>query len=181
MQLSTRSAFVAVALASLVSVSQAAIQSTTQNLGVLTSTGTTFGNSFDETGSFVDYYTFTIANPGTVSGTTTDTSYVLFFTKDVTLSKLVLTGATSSTILASDTTASSFTFSGLAAGDYKMAVHGSVTGALTLFDGSYSGTIKATSTAPVAAPVPEASDIALTAIGLSGVAFMVRRRNKKSA
>ena len=172
MQFSNRIAFVALALAA--AVSQASAK--TEALGVLTSTGKTFGNTFyTNTPSFTDYYTFTIANPGTVSGTTVDTSYVVLFSKDVTLKSLTLTTATSSTVLAQDTSANSFTFSGLAAGDYKLAVNGSVSGLLALY-GSYSGTIKAVSTAPVASPTPEASDLAMTAIGLAGVGFMARRR-----
>lgn len=174
MQISNRIAFVALALAA--AVSQASAK--TEDLGLLTSTGKTFGNTFtSNVSSFTDYYTFSIADPGTVSGTTVDTSYVLLLTKDVTLTSLVLTTATSSTQLAKDTTANSFTFSGLSAGNYKLAVNGSVSGFLA-GSGSYSGTIKAVSsaTAPVAAPVPEAADIVLTAVGLAGVGFMVRRR-----
>lgn len=171
MQFSNRLAFVAVALAA--AVSQASAK--TENLGVLTSTGTTFGNTFyNNTSGFTDYYTFSIASPSTVSGSTTDTSFILLLTRDVQLSSLVLTTAASSTVLAQDVTASSFTFSGLTAGDYKLAVNGAVTGFGGV--GSYSGTIKAVASTPVAAPVPEASDIALTVVGLTGVAFMVRRR-----
>lgn len=151
----------------------------TENLGALSASGTTFGNTFyTNTSAFTDYYTFSIANPGTVSGTTTDTSFILLLTRDVALSSLVLTSASSSTVIAKDTTTSAFTFSGLSAGSYKLAVNGSVTGFGGI--GSYSGTIKAvsstTTTAPVAAPVPEASDLVLTAMGLAGVGFMVRRR-----
>lgn len=146
----------------------------TADLGVLTSGGTTFGNSFSfNTASFTDYYTFSIANPGTVSGTTTDTYFSWFFQRDVDLKSLTLYSGTSSTLLARDTSTNAFTFSGLKAGSYKLAVTGSVSGFSG--QGSYSGTIKATSS-PVAAPVPEASDIAMTAIGLAGVGFMARRR-----
>jgi hypothetical protein len=166
MQFSTRFAFVALALAA--AVSQASAK--TEALGVLTSSGKTFGNTFySNTSGFTDFYTFSIANAGTVSGSTTDTSFILLLTRDVTLDSLTLTSGGSSMVLAQDVTASSFTFANLGAGDYKLAVAGDVTGIGGI--GSYSGTIKA-----VAAPVPEASDIALTAIGLAGVAFMVRRR-----
>ncbi|MGC4060545.1 MAG: hypothetical protein QM749_06705, partial [Aquabacterium sp.] len=88
MQLSTRIASVALALAAVASQSQAA----NFNLGTLTSTGTTFGNSFSaDTSSFTDYYTFTIAAAGDVSGTTTDTNYSFLVSKDVILNSLTLT------------------------------------------------------------------------------------------
>jgi hypothetical protein len=174
MQFPARFAFVALALSAAVSLAHAK----TEDLGVLTSTGTTFGNTFTTNTSFTDYYTFSIANAGSVSGGTTDTSYVLFFSKDVTLSALTLTTATSATVLAKDTTANSFTFTGLSAGNYKLAVDGTASGFLA-GSGSYSGTIKTianATTPPVAAPVPEASDIAMTALGLAAVGFMARRR-----
>lgn len=150
-------------------------QAKTEDLGVLSSSGTTFGNIFfRDTSNFTDYYTFSIANAGVVSGTTVDTSYVLLFTKDVVLKSLTLTSSGSATVLASDSSASSFSFAGLSEGSYTLAVNGSVSGTWALA-GAYSGTIKAVS-APVASPAPEASDFAMTALGLGGVGFWVRRR-----
>lgn len=174
MQFSTRFASVALALAAVMSQAQAK----TEDLGVLTATGTTFGNSFTQNGGFTDYYTFSIANTGTVSGTTADTSYMLFVRKDVTLSSLVLTSGSSSTVITKDTTADAFTFSGLTAGSYTLAVNGTVSGDWLLPTvGSYSGTIKAVaSTSPVASAAPEPADLALTLVGLAGVGMMVRRR-----
>lgn len=150
-------------------------QAKTENLGVIDSVGKEFGNIFFcSTPDFTDYYTFSIADPGTVSGSIVDTSYVLLFTKDVTLKSLTLTSSGSSVALAKDYSASSFSFSGLASGSYTLAVNGAVTGALAIA-GAYSGTIKAVS-APVASPTPEASDLMMTAMGLGGVAWLVRRR-----
>lgn len=149
----------------------AQVQAKSQVLGPVTSAGTTFGNTFySDVANFTDYYTFTLADPGTVSGSTVDTSYVLFFSKDVKLNSLTLTNAGSSTVLAQDTSPDAFTFSGLSAGTYTLAVNGSVSGALALY-GSYSGSIKA-----VSSPAPEPADIALTVVGLAGVGYMVRRR-----
>lgn len=145
----------------------------TEDLGLLTSAGKTFGNSFySNTSAFTDYYTFSLGDFGDVSGATKDTSYVFWFSRDVSLSSLVLSSS-SGVIMAKDVTADSFTFSGLAQGDYKLTVQGKVTGLGGV--GSYEGTIKAVTSA-VASPAPEAADFAMTAIGLAGVAFMVRRR-----
>ncbi|MGE5451784.1 MAG: FxDxF family PEP-CTERM protein [Acidobacteriota bacterium] len=164
--------FLAVATLALAAVGA---QAKTEDLGVLTSSGTTFGNIFFwSTSDFTDYYTFSIADTSTVSGYTADTSYVLFFTKDVALKSLTLTSGGSSTVLASDTSASSFSFAGLSEGSYTLAVNGAVSGSLAIA-GAYSGTIKAVS-APVASPAPEASDFAMTALGLAGVGLLVRRR-----
>lgn len=145
----------------------------TEDLGLLTSAGKTFGNSFySNTSAFTDYYTFSLGDFGDVSGATKDTSYVFLFSRDVSLSSLVLSSA-SGVVMAKDVTPDSFTFSGLAQGDYKLTVQGKVTGLGGV--GSYEGTIKAVTSA-VASPAPEAADFAMTAIGLAGVAFMVRRR-----
>lgn len=145
----------------------------TEDLGLLSAAGTTFGNSFyNNTSAFTDYYTFTLGDFGDVSGATKDTSYVFLFSRDVTLTSLVLTSS-SGVVLAQDSTPDSFTFSGLAQGDYKLTVQGKVTGFGGV--GSYDGTIKAVTSA-VASPAPEAADFAMTAIGLAGVAFMLRRR-----
>ncbi|MBI3384158.1 MAG: FxDxF family PEP-CTERM protein [Aquabacterium sp.] len=167
----TRLAAVAFAVAAMAS----QVQAKTEDLGALTSSGTTFGNTFfTNVSDFTDYYTFSIADSGTVSGTTVDTSYILFFTKDVVLNSLTLTSGGSSSVIAKDTTANSFTFSGLAAGSYSLAVNGAVSGLFAGY-GSYSGTIKAVSS-PVASAAPEPADLALTLVGLAGVGYMVRRR-----
>jgi len=174
MQYSNRIAAIALALAVIAPVASAK----TQDLGALTSSGTTFGNTFfTNVSSFTDYYSFSIADPGTVSGTTTDTSYVLLVSKDVQLNSLTLTNGTGTINIAQDTTPNAFTFSGLNAGSYMLAVNGSVSGLLSSY-GSYSGTIKAvdSSTAPVASAAPEPADMALTLLGLAGVGMLVRRR-----
>ena len=85
----------------------------TEDLGLLTSAGKTFGNSFySNTSAFTDYYTFSLGDFGDVSGATKDTSYVFLFSRDVSLSSLVLSSS-SGVIMAKDVTPDSFTFSGL--------------------------------------------------------------------
>ncbi len=171
MSISTRFAVVLLAIAAQAS----PVQAKTANLGMLTEAGTTFGNSFFVNGGFADYYTFSIGGPGSVEGTTADTSYVLFFAKDVTLSSLVLSSGATSSVLAQDTTPNSFSFSGLTAGSYTLAVNGSVSGGFLPTVGSYSGSIKAVSSS-VASAAPEPADLALTLVGLAGVGMLVRRR-----
>jgi len=71
-----------------------------------------------------------------------------------------------------------FTFSGLTAGTYSLAVNGHVTlGAGAADLASYSGQI---STTAVASPAPEASDVAMTLMGLAGVGLLLRRRKQQA-
>ncbi len=157
------------------------------DLGTLSAADTTFGNTFyDVTPGFTDYYTFTIGSAGTVSGTTNDGSLLkalVSFDRDVVLTSLIL-GSTSfgsyygvDLSIPFDGTTNTFSFSGLNAGTYKLAVTGYVTG-LTFSSGSasYTGTIRTSSS--VASPAPEPADMALTAMGLAGVALLLRRSRK---
>lgn len=168
----------------------------TSNLGTLSAADTTFGNTFyDVTPGFTDYYSFTIGNAGTVSGTTSDGSLLnalLSFDRDVVLTSLIL-GSTSfgsyygvDLSIPYDGTTNTFSFSGLNAGTYKLAVTGYVTG-LPFSSGSasYTGTIHTSAvvdlsrpSASVASPAPEPADIALTAMGLAGVGLLLRRGRK---
>lgn len=158
----------------LLALAAAGAQAKSVDLGVIDANGTEFGNAFYTNTSFTDYYSFSIADPGAVSGSIVDTSYVLFFTKDVVLKSLTLIDKISQKSLAIDYTANAFSFSGLTAGAYTLAVSGTANGSLA-YVGSYNGNIKAVAAA-VAAPAPEVSDVVMTAMGLAGVAWMVRRR-----
>jgi len=165
------------------------------NLGTLSSTAVTFGNTFyDATNSFTDYYTFNIASSGTVSGTTSDGSLMaakLTLTKDVVLTSLMLTNTARSVVygmdlsIPTDGSTNTFSFAGLSAGTYSLAVQGYVKAGL--FSASYTGSMSTTATAPsalntgsasVASPAPEAADLALTVMGLAGVALLLRRGRK---
>ena len=146
----------------------------TQDLGVVTVAGTTFSNTFYSAQSFSDYYTFTIGGTDSgVQGTTVETSYRMFVSREVDINSLTLTDLTTGQQVGMDTSASSFSFSGLTAGDqYQLTVSGAaLSGFLSGTSGSYSGTIQA-----VASSAPEASDVLLSGMGLAAVALMLRRR-----
>jgi MYXO-CTERM domain-containing protein len=153
----------------------------TEDLGTVTSAGTTFGNTFYVNNSFTDYYTFNINGSSDVSGQITDSDatgfnaglFSVWFTQDVVLQSVSLTQTLAgvTTTLYTDLTPNSFTFTGLAGGSYSLAVSGYVQGSPSFLGGSYSGRVSA-----VASPAPEPADMALTLMGLAGVAFWVRRR-----
>jgi len=174
------------ALASMMAVACSSALAINVNLGTLGATDTTFGNTFYKAdASFTDYYTFSIGNPGTVTGTTNDGKGILnaifSFDKDVTLTSLILGNTSFSALYGADLTISpfgqtnTFGFNGLAAGTYKLAVSGFVTPGDNK-SASYTGTIR--TTASVASPAPEPADLALTVMGLAGVGLMLRRSRK---
>ncbi len=157
---------------------------TTTNLGELSSTPTNFGNTFNKSVDFSDIYTFSIADAGSVGGYTNDASTFRAFIdfRDVDITSLVLyQGSVVSPTKVLDydlyvPTQNTFTFSGLTAGTYSLAVNGQVTlGAGSWDTASYIGQI---STTAVASPAPEASDVAMTLVGLAGVGLMLRRRKQ---
>lgn len=144
-------------------------------------------------GSFTDYYTFSVTTLSNVSGTTSEQDGYInlgwtFKVKDLEVSSLTLSkknaGGTYSAITA-DASPEAFSFAALAGGDYRLTVSGSVT---PMFTYSPSGTSNSAvssytltasaSTTTVAAPVPEASDLVMTALGLAGVGFWARRRRQ---
>jgi hypothetical protein len=157
---------------------------TTTNLGGLSGTPTSFGNTFNKSLDFSDVYTFSIAANGSVGGYTNDASTFFAFIdfRDVDITSLMLykgTTADPSTVLNYDLYVpqyNTFTFSGLTAGTYSLAVNGHVSlGAGSWDTASYMGQI---STTAVASPAPEASDVAMTLVGLAGVGLMLRRRKQ---
>lgn len=167
-------------------VSASAQVTSTTNLGELSATPTSFGNTFNKSVYFSDVYTFSIAGNGAVNGFTDDTNTFRAFIdfRDVSISSLILySGATPS--MASVVNAdlfvpqyNTFTFSGLTAGTYSLAVNGRATLGAGLNDlAKYSGQI---STTAVASPAPEASDVVMTLMGLAGVGVMLRRRKQQA-
>ena len=148
----------------------------TTSLGLLGAGDTAFGNSFSSSGVFTDYYTFSIGGSGGVAGSTTTTD-LSFFTRDVDVTRITLTGGTLGSSLSDTNSMDGFSFAGLGAGSYTMALTVSVSRPLLFVGtGSYNGTIHAVA-APVASPAPEAADFAMALMGLAGVGVMVRRRS----
>ena len=169
----------------LVAPAVAQVTSTT-NLGELSATPTSFGNTFNKSVYFSDVYTFSIAGTGAVNGYTDDSNTFRAFIdfRDVSISSLILySGSTPSiaTMVNADLFVpqyNTFTFSGLTAGTYSLAVNGRVTlGAGSSDLAKYSGQI---STTAVASPAPEASDVVMTMMGLAGVGLMLRRRKQQA-
>ena len=116
---------------------------------------------------FTDHYSFSIAALGNVAGGLVD--FLVFQWNDVNLSSVVVTGQ--GQVRSDANAADGFSFAGLSAGTYDLAVSGSLDRGQWL--GGYSGSISS-----IAAPVPEPETYAMLMLGLAGVGFAARRRNK---
>lgn len=159
----------------------------TTAVGLMGSTAASLGNTFNTKGTFTDYYTFTIgAGSNGIAGSTTDTAKTSTV-RDVAVTKFVLSGGTlGSSLLTDSTIGDGFSFVGLGAGSYTLAVtvDVSTTSAWlnnnsTSYKGSYTGSFRALAApASVASPAPEPADFAMALIGLAGVGVMVRRRSR---
>lgn len=176
---STAKLMTAIVLAGAVSTAMAK----NQDLGVLPTSGATFGNSFTSVQNFVDTYQFTLGGTGNgATGTETDTAWALSGTRDVQVSSIALRVFGSTVVPAgwSDSSASQFSFSGLTAGvKYELVVTGSVGVSTGLFggSGSYTASISPV-TSSVASAAPEPAEMLLMAMGLGGVGFWVRRQKR---
>ncbi len=192
-----RNTFATIAFAAASTVFMAPAMAVNVDLGNLSavspvSSTRSFDTRYDD-GAFTDYYTFSIDSLSNVSGTTGEQDGFLavslgwvFKVKDLDISTLSLSkltpGGTYASIV-SDSSPEAFSFSALTGGDYRLTVNGSIT---PMFSYSPSGTANdaaasytlTASSSSIAAPVPEASDLAMTAFGLAGVAFWSRRRRK---
>ena len=119
---------------------------------------------------FTDHYSFSISALGNVTGGLVN--FLVFNWNDVSFNSVALTGAGYSGIDTNPT--DGFTFADLAVGTYDLAVSGRL--ARGDYFGGYTGAI--TSTASIAAPVPEPETYAMALLGLAGVGFATRRHNK---
>jgi hypothetical protein len=147
----------------------------TQNLGTLDANGTDFDHTFwsffgagSPLGPFTDYYTFNLAAPatGAAGGTQVDFEWGIV---NLSLTSVSLYGSGGQ--LLGSASPSAFTFNGLGAGSYKLAITGDYQGLIGA--ASYSGTIRS-----IASAAPEASSFAMALVGLVGVGAMVARRRK---
>lgn len=116
-------------------------------------------------GVFQDVYSFSIVDPGTLSGNAVAVNFggynILGLTVTLQDSSFALIGSDA-------TPADGFTFSGLAAGNYALNVLGFATGT---GGGFYAGGF-VTETAPI----PEPETYAMLLAGLGMIGFMIRRR-----
>lgn len=147
------------------------------NLGTIGAAPTSFASecfrTFSSSGAgFTDHYSFSIAALGNVAGGLVD--FLVFQWNDVNLSSVVVSGQGQTR---TDSNANDgFSFAGLAAGNYDLAVSGSLDRGQLL--GGYTGSISSVSS--VAAPVPEPETYAMLMLGLAGVGFAARRRSNKA-
>ena len=120
--------------------------------------------------NFTDHYSFSIAALGNVAGGLVD--FLVFQWNDVNLSSVVVSGQ--GQVRSDANAADGFSFAGLSAGTYDLAVSGYLDRGQLI--GGYTGAIS--SSASVAAPVPEPETYAMLMLGLAGVGFAARRRSK---
>jgi len=156
-------------------------------VGLLGSTNASLGGVFNNQGTYTDYYTFTIgAGSNGIAGSTTDTAKTSTV-RDVAITKFVLSGGTLGSSLTDTSIGDGFSFAGLGAGSYTLAVTLNVTtpsawlnNNSTSYKGSYTGSFHALASpvSSVASPAPEPADFAMALMGLVGVGVMVRRRSR---
>lgn len=174
MKLKHLAASVALALSS------AGTLAVTQDLGTLDSNETDFKNAFGRIlgigplGAFTDYYTFDLIAPATGVAGGAEFSFDWVHKEsggwvDLDLNSVSLYSSAGQ-FLGSSAPAS-FSFAGLGAGSYKLAVEGSFYGHNAV--AGYAGTIRS-----VASAAPEASAFGMALLGLTGVGFVIARRRK---
>jgi hypothetical protein len=174
--------FTSVALAlSLLGFATASLASVrVQDLDDLGSAGAVASNAFTKTQSFSDYYTFTLDRGfAGITGRTTDTAYVPLVSRDVQLDSVSLIDwATNIQLGSTDTSPGQFSFNGLLAGhEYALLFTGTALAGAKATEGRTSGKYAATVQA-VASSAPEASDLAMSLMGLMGVGLLCRRAKR---
>jgi PEP-CTERM motif len=133
-----------------------------------------FGHSFGSAGAFNDCYTFTLDGSATAFGGTVEIDPI-FDKLDIDVSSVSLFSG--SNLIGADATPGLFSFGGLSAGNYTLAVAGLVSNAPGFINTrvGYSGGL-----VTLAAPVPEPESYAMMLAGFFGVGFSVLRRKKQA-
>jgi hypothetical protein len=154
----------------------------TFSLGSLGPPGTTsFSQSFFSTGSFSDCYSFTLSSAANSTGTSAAFDLTPIANISLTSAALyagsIVGSAVAGSLLGSDGSAGSFSFSNLAAGTYTLVIGSSVSGFLPFGLVGYSGTLK-TAAVSVASAVPEGDAFAMALAGIVGVAGVAAAKRR---
>jgi hypothetical protein len=156
--------------------SMAAACTSTKNLGGLGPPGIgLFGNSFSQSGSYVDCFTFSVASSATSGGIVGEIDPLLN-KLNINVKSISLYSSNSSSALAVDDSPFLFSFGGLLGGVvYTLQVASSVTSAWGLYgsDVGYAGKIV---TLASAAPEPAAYALAIAGLAVVGVGVLRARR-----
>lgn len=146
-----------------------------------------FGHAFGSTGSYLDCYTFSLSAPAVSFGGVIeidpnlfgyDLNYLAIDVTSVSLFNGQVTGNQTGSLFGSDGSAWDFSFGGLTAGTYTLAIASSVTSDLGVMPGpvGYMGSIATAASVASAAPEPEA--LAMMLAGVAGVGAAARRRRR---
>ena len=136
------------------------------NLGTIDNTPISVGNSVPGPLLF-DVYTFSLVNPGFLSGIATELQLPPVL--GLAGFSVVLQDSTFATIGTDTNPADGFMFTGLSAGSYALTFVGLTTGSL---GGSYGGAI-------LAQTIPEPETYALMLAGLAAEGFVAMRRRER--
>ncbi len=193
---SAAAAFAVVAIASAPMQASAAVD--LGNLSAISPSAVTYTRSFGllDPLSFSDDYTFSLTDTSNVSGSSTEKdayasisfmglNFGIRMVRDLELSSISLSklvGGVYQSVSADALGDNSYSFSNLMSGSYKLTVNGALglgnlSSGSSTDQGNASYTLSAAAS-PIASATPEASDFAMAALGLAGVAFWSRRQKK---